>query len=121
MRIGVLVVMLAAAVVSAKEPAQRRPFLIPSQILKRLEASGVAVRIAGIETLQDVARGRLADETWKELVPPIEYPRVKRRKGTITVDSLIVADGKVTCHSAAAGDLSFSAGALSEIVFQQKA
>ncbi len=86
-RIGVLMVMLAAAVASAKEPAQRRPFLIPSQILKRLEASGVAVRIAGIETLQDVARGRLADETWKELVPPIEYPRVKRRKGTITVEA----------------------------------
>jgi hypothetical protein len=41
-------------------------------------------------------------------------------KGSITVDSLQVADGKVTCHSASAGDLAFSAGALSEIVFQPR-
>ncbi len=41
-------------------------------------------------------------------------------KGTLTVDSLRLADGKVICHSAAAGDLAFSAGALSEIVFQPR-
>jgi hypothetical protein len=41
-------------------------------------------------------------------------------KGSITVDSLEVADGKVTCHSAAAGDLAFSTNALSEIVFQPR-
>jgi len=41
-------------------------------------------------------------------------------KGSVTVDSLQVADGKVTCHSAAAGDLTFSASALSEIVFQPR-
>ncbi len=41
-------------------------------------------------------------------------------KGTITVDSLQVADGRVTCHSAAAGDLAFAATALSEIVFQPR-
>lgn len=90
-RIGVVVVMLGAALASAgdsvRSPPQRRPFLVPSQILKRLEASGAAVRIAGIETLQDVARGQLADETWKELVPAIEYPRVKRKNGIITVEA----------------------------------
>ena len=41
-------------------------------------------------------------------------------KGTITVDSLQVADGKVICHSAAAGDLIFTAATLSEIVFQPR-
>ncbi len=41
-------------------------------------------------------------------------------KGTITVDSLQVADGRVTCHSSAAGDLVFPATALSEIVFQPR-
>ncbi|MEO6785802.1 MAG: hypothetical protein ABI318_06680, partial [Chthoniobacteraceae bacterium] len=41
-------------------------------------------------------------------------------KGTITVDSLHLADGKVTCHSAAAGDLAFAAASLSEIVFQPR-
>ena len=41
-------------------------------------------------------------------------------KGTLTVDSLRLADGKVICHSAAAGDLTFSVGALSEIVFQPR-
>ena len=41
-------------------------------------------------------------------------------KGTLTVDSLRLADGKVICHSAAAGDLAFSASALSEIVFQPR-
>ena len=41
-------------------------------------------------------------------------------KGSLTVDSLQVAGGTVTCHSAAAGDLSFSAAALSEIVFQPR-
>ena len=41
-------------------------------------------------------------------------------KGSVTVDSLQVADGKVTCHSASAGDLAFSASALSEIVFQPR-
>ena len=41
-------------------------------------------------------------------------------KGSVTVDSLQVADGKVTCHSAAAGDLAFSIAALSEIVFQPR-
>ncbi len=41
-------------------------------------------------------------------------------KGSVTVDSLQVADGRVTCHSAAAGNLTFSATALSEIVFQPR-
>ncbi len=41
-------------------------------------------------------------------------------KGTLTVDSLRLADGRVICHSAAAGDLAFSASALSEIVFQPR-
>jgi hypothetical protein len=36
------------------------------------------------------------------------------------VDSLHVADGRVTCHSAAAGDLIFTASTLSEIVFQPR-
>lgn len=92
-RIGVLVVLLGAAVASAgdavasRSPSIRKPFLLPSQILKRLESSGVDFRIAAIETLQDVARGRLADETWKELLPPIEYPRVNRKNGRITVEA----------------------------------
>jgi hypothetical protein len=41
-------------------------------------------------------------------------------KGTITVDSLGISDGRVVCHSAAVGDLAFSANALSEIVFQPR-
>ncbi len=41
-------------------------------------------------------------------------------KGTLTVDSLRLADGKVICHSAVAGDLTFSASALSEIIFQPR-
>ena len=41
-------------------------------------------------------------------------------KGTITVDSMQVADGRVTCHSAAAGDLIFTTATLSEIVFQPR-
>ena len=41
-------------------------------------------------------------------------------KGTLTVDSLRLADGKVICHSAVTGDLAFSASALSEIVFQPR-
>ncbi len=41
-------------------------------------------------------------------------------KGSVTVDSLQVADGRVTCHSASAGNLTFSTTALSEIVFQPR-
>jgi len=41
-------------------------------------------------------------------------------KGSVTVDSLQITEGKVTCHSATAGDLAFSAAALSEIVFQPR-
>lgn len=41
-------------------------------------------------------------------------------KGSVTVDSLQVADGLVTCHSAAVGDLTFNASALAEIVFQPR-
>ncbi len=41
-------------------------------------------------------------------------------KGTITVDSLQVADGRVICHSPVAGDLIFTAATLSEIVFQPR-
>jgi len=41
-------------------------------------------------------------------------------KGSVTVDSLQVADGRVTCHSAATGDLTFNSAALSEIVFQPR-
>jgi hypothetical protein len=60
-----------------------------------------------------------------EFAGPVQPPAAGVRlhlagKGTITVDSLAVADGKVTCHSTAAGDLAFSAGALAEIVFQPR-
>ena len=60
-----------------------------------------------------------------EFAGPVQPPATGVRlhlagKGTITVDSLTVADGKVTCHSAAAGDLSFGADTLSEIVFQPR-
>jgi hypothetical protein len=41
-------------------------------------------------------------------------------KGTLTVDSLHFEDGKVICHSATAGDLTFAADAVSEIVFQPR-
>ena len=41
-------------------------------------------------------------------------------KGTLTVKSFTLADGKVVCHSATAGDLSFPVAALSEIVFQPR-
>jgi len=41
-------------------------------------------------------------------------------KGTLTVDSLNMADGKVVCHSATAGDLTFTSEAVSEIIFQPR-
>ncbi len=41
-------------------------------------------------------------------------------KGAITVQSFKLAEGKVLCHSAAVGDLSFPVAALSEIVFQPR-
>lgn len=68
-----------------KEPAQR-PFMLPGDILRRLRESPVELRIAGIETLSDVGRGRLADETWKQVIQPIEYPRVSRKNGLITLE-----------------------------------
>lgn len=69
---------------SRKEPAQK-PFLLPGDILRRLRQSPVELRIAGIETLQDVGRGRLAEETWRQMVQPIEYPRVIHQNGLITL------------------------------------
>lgn len=77
----------AADPVASRKPAGRRPFLEPFEIMKRLEASPVEFRIEGIEALQDVARGKLADETWKQLVEPIDYPKVKRKGGTITLEA----------------------------------
>lgn len=80
--------MLGATVAWGIDPVASRskPFLHPAQILQRLAASPIECRTAGIETLQDVARGRLADETWKQRVRPIEYPKVKRRNGRITLE-----------------------------------
>ncbi len=55
------------------------------------------------------------------LLPPAAGVRLHLAgKGSVTVDSLDIADGRVTCHSAAAGNLTFSASALSEIVFQPR-
>jgi tetratricopeptide (TPR) repeat protein len=88
--VAVTVLMAAVAnagdAVASRSVEPRRAFLVPAQILKRLEASPVEVKLAGIEALQDVARGRLADETWPELVPPIEHPKVRRKNGNITVE-----------------------------------
>ena len=54
-------------------------------------------------------------------VPPASGLRLHfAGKGTLTVDSFSIADGTVTCHSVAAGPLSFPARALSEIVFQPR-
>jgi tetratricopeptide (TPR) repeat protein len=78
---------LAGDAVASRTSATRKAFLPPSDILKRLESSPVQIRISGIEQLQDVARGRLADETWKQLVQPVEYPRVKRKGTAITLES----------------------------------
>lgn len=91
-RIVVMVMLISAAAlagdaVASRTPAAHKPFLPPSDILKRLESSPVQIRISGIEMLQDVARGRLADETWKQMVQPVEYPKVKRRGGNITLES----------------------------------
>ena len=60
-----------------------------------------------------------------EFAGPVQPPAAGIRlhlagKGTITVDSLGIMDGRVVCHSTAAGELAFSAGALSEIVFQPR-
>jgi hypothetical protein len=60
-----------------------------------------------------------------EFAGPLQPPAVGVRlhlagKGSVTVDSVQVADGRVTCHSAAAGNLTFSTTALSEIVFQPR-
>lgn len=88
--VGVWLLVATAAAgqgVVSRTPAARKPFLGPAEIIKRLEASPVEFRIEGIEKLQDVARGKLADETWKPLVPPLEYPRVKRNGATITLEA----------------------------------
>lgn len=77
----------AGEVVASRSTSSKKPFLPPADISKRLEACPVEVRVSGIETLQDVARGRLADETWKQLVQPIEYPRVRRKGGAITIEA----------------------------------
>ena len=54
-------------------------------------------------------------------VPPGDGIRFRLAgKGTLTVKSFSLADGKVVCHSATAGDLSFPISALSEIVFQPR-
>ncbi len=54
--------------------------------------------------------------------PPVAAkPGIRLRfagKGALTVQSFKIADGKVVCQSAYAGELSFPASALSEIVFQ---
>jgi len=60
-----------------------------------------------------------------EFAGPLQPPAAGVRlhlagKGSVTVDSVQVADGRVTCHSAAAGNLTFSTTALSEIVFQPR-
>ena len=41
-------------------------------------------------------------------------------KGTLTVNSFSIADGKVVCHGTTVGDLGFPITALSEIVFQPR-
>lgn len=64
----------------------RRPFMLPGDILRRLRQAPVELSIAGIESLQDVGRGRLADETWKQVVRPIEYPKVVHQNGLITLE-----------------------------------
>lgn len=76
---------LLAGTAVAQEAELR--FLTPAEIAGRLEKAKVKCRVAGIETLQDVGRGTLADQTWKPLVPPIEYPRVRRKNGQIVVES----------------------------------
>lgn len=85
----VLVASVTMAADGAKRPrkeAPQRPFMLPGDILRRLRQSPVELRISGIENLQDVARGRLADETWKQMVQPIEYPKVKHLNGLITLE-----------------------------------
>lgn len=58
-----------------------RPVFGPKQVLERLEASPVEFAIKDIGALTDVARGRLADETWSPAVEPVALPKVERAKG----------------------------------------
>ena len=81
---AVAMVLVASVTMAADGP--QRPFMLPGDILRRLRQSPVELRISGIENLQDVARGRLDDETWKQMVRSIEYPRVKHLNGLITLE-----------------------------------
>ncbi len=77
--------------------------------------------VCDVGTLDIPMNRALVAEFAGALQPPAAGIRLHLAgKGTLTVDSLRLADGKVICHSAVAGDLAFSAGALSEIVFQPR-
>ncbi|MFZ5444706.1 MAG: tetratricopeptide repeat protein [Myxococcota bacterium] len=73
--------------VAARAPKARKPFLTPAQVLERLEASPITFEIKPIEKLEGVSRGRLADETWKQLVAPVNLPKVRRRDGAVIIEA----------------------------------
>lgn len=91
MRIWVMSLLVAGAAfaggdgVSSRASKGKKPFLSPAEIFQRLEKSPITFDIKGIEQLADVPRGKLAEAMWRELVPPLDYPKVTRSKSGITV------------------------------------
>lgn len=74
------------AVVAVSAWGGDRPVFGPKEIIERLEASPVQFAIKDIGELTDVARGRLADETWRLAVQPVPLPKVERKKdGSVTI------------------------------------
>lgn len=71
--------------VVSRAASTRKPFLTPAEVIERIEKSPVEFRISPIEELREVARGKLADETWKELVKPVNYPKVRRTGAKVTI------------------------------------
>jgi tetratricopeptide (TPR) repeat protein len=83
MRTWPLVVALVSTVAWSDE-ARHSSFLNISQLMKLMEASKTKYEIRSLDAL-DLARGTLADSTWRQAIGANERPRVVNEGGTISV------------------------------------
>lgn len=115
-----------------KDAPEKKPATLATDLIALVngdETSGTLEGASATELHLQCDVGRLDIPMSRALVAefagPLQPPAAGVRlhlagKGSVTVDSVQVADGRVTCHSAAAGNLTFSTTALSEIVFQPR-
>jgi hypothetical protein len=115
-----------------KDAPEKKPATLATDLIALVngdETSGTLEGASATELHLQCDVGRLDIPMSRALVAefagPLQPPAVGVRlhlagKGSVTVDSVQVADGRVTCHSAATGNLTFSTTALSEIVFQPR-